>query len=112
MIRGLGGCLIAPCRHQQGGKRKSEAFYAEHDCASTAHARFEGQRRGKWHSLSIPPSFSVGCQTFNRVFLTKASTGSEEHTSELQSLMRISYAVFCLKKKNNKSSNENNVRFN
>src|SRR3546814_6648238 len=28
--------------------------------------------------------------------------GSEEHTSELQSLMRISYAVFCLKKKNTK----------
>src|SRR3546814_3140871 len=28
---------------------------------------------------------------------------SEEHTSELQSLMRISYAVFCLKKKNNLS---------
>src|SRR3546814_4206933 len=27
--------------------------------------------------------------------------GSEEHTSELQSLMRISYAVFCLKKKTN-----------
>src|SRR3546814_4373536 len=27
-------------------------------------------------------------------------TRSEEHTSELQSLMRISYAVFCLKKKN------------
>src|SRR3546814_9425324 len=27
---------------------------------------------------------------------------SEEHTSELQSLMRISYAVFCLKKKNSK----------
>src|SRR3546814_5492132 len=30
---------------------------------------------------------------------------SEEHTSELQSLMRISYAVFCLKKKNNKIYN-------
>src|SRR3546814_9720141 len=29
-----------------------------------------------------------------------ASARSEEHTSELQSLMRISYAVFCLKKKN------------
>src|SRR3546814_8977553 len=28
---------------------------------------------------------------------------SEEHTSELQSLMRISYAVFCLKKTNNKT---------
>src|SRR3546814_4731743 len=32
---------------------------------------------------------------------------SEEHTSELQSLMRISYAVFCLKKKKHKSSNLN-----
>src|SRR3546814_9952896 len=30
-----------------------------------------------------------------------AGRRSEEHTSELQSLMRISYAVFCLKKKNN-----------
>src|SRR3546814_9744314 len=30
------------------------------------------------------------------------SIRSEEHTSELQSLMRISYAVFCLKKKNKK----------
>src|SRR3546814_2434048 len=32
-----------------------------------------------------------------------SSIKSEEHTSELQSLMRISYAVFCLKKKKNKS---------
>src|SRR3546814_5916573 len=32
---------------------------------------------------------------------------SEEHTSELQSLMRISYAVFCLKKKNYKTNNIN-----
>src|SRR3546814_4677274 len=31
----------------------------------------------------------------------KYSKRSEEHTSELQSLMRISYAVFCLKKKKN-----------
>src|SRR3546814_6283355 len=35
---------------------------------------------------------------------------SEEHTSELQSLMRISYAVFCLKKKNtnNRDNQDNN----
>src|SRR3546814_7154408 len=32
---------------------------------------------------------------------------SEEHTSELQSLMRISYAVFCLKKKNKQRQQEN-----
>src|SRR3546814_8372159 len=31
---------------------------------------------------------------------------SEEHTSELQSLMRISYAVFCLKKKTKKSTSK------
>src|SRR3546814_9417885 len=33
---------------------------------------------------------------------------SEEHTSELQSLMRISYAVFCLKKKNNTTTTQDN----
>src|SRR3546814_10905403 len=33
---------------------------------------------------------------------------SEEHTSELQSLMRISYAVFCLKKKNKQYINKHN----
>src|SRR3546814_1513765 len=35
-------------------------------------------------------------------------TRSEEHTSELQSLMRISYAVFCLKKKKQTTKNINN----
>src|SRR3546814_2643707 len=34
-----------------------------------------------------------------------APTRSEEHTSELQSLMRISYAVFCLKKKKSRVTN-------
>src|SRR3546814_5229099 len=35
---------------------------------------------------------------------TTPNTRSEEHTSELQSLMRISYAVFCLKKKKQRKS--------
>src|SRR3546814_4773037 len=41
----------------------------------------------------------------------RASHRSEEHTSELQSLMRISYAVFCLKKKkdNNKKRNTTTI---
>src|SRR3546814_6614498 len=40
-----------------------------------------------------------------------AQVRSEEHTSELQSLMRISYAVFCLKKKKkiNKNTNTNKI---
>src|SRR3546814_5856203 len=37
----------------------------------------------------------AGCRTGERYYADR----SEEHTSELQSLMRISYAVFCLKKK-------------
>src|SRR3546814_9025361 len=36
--------------------------------------------------------------------------GSEEHTSELQSLMRISYAVFCLKKKHETQNNSYTLR--
>src|SRR3546814_3077584 len=39
---------------------------------------------------------------------TRKETRSEEHTSELQSLMRISYAVFCLKKK---IKNKNNTPY-
>src|SRR3546814_3544968 len=45
--------------------------------------------------VHIPPSPSL-C---NNAMPVSASIRSEEHTSELQSLMRISYAVFCLKKK-------------
>src|SRR3546814_3691335 len=37
---------------------------------------------------------------------SRARARSEEHTSELQSLMRISYAVFCLKKKTPKEENQ------
>src|SRR3546814_10606007 len=39
---------------------------------------------------------------------TRGDTRSEEHTSELQSLMRISYAVFCLKKKTTRSHTTKN----
>src|SRR3546814_8315224 len=46
---------------------------------------------------------AASCRFADRVGPTRpgaARCRSEEHTSELQSLMRISYAVFCLKKKN------------
>src|SRR3546814_4209115 len=48
--------------------------------------------RGSRNGANIQP-FTTGT--------TIVDGRSEEHTSELQSLMRISYAVFCLKKKNN-----------
>src|SRR3546814_2165491 len=44
----------------------------------------------------------------HRVSLSACAARSEEHTSELQSLMRISYAVFCLKKKKKTTQYINN----
>src|SRR3546814_2125173 len=41
--------------------------------------------------------------------LTALGLRSEEHTSELQSLMRISYAVFCLKKKKPKNQQKKSI---
>src|SRR3546814_2652326 len=48
--------------------------------------------------LAMP--FSIGSYIRVRRLRASAHARSEEHTSELQSLMRISYAVFCLNKKN------------
>src|SRR3546814_2026846 len=46
-----------------------------------------------------------------RLLVLLVAVRSEEHTSELQSLMRISYAVFCLKKKKqHKSHGKTNIR--
>src|SRR3546814_7079696 len=46
---------------------------------------------------------TAGVKALHGQALTDRGFRSEEHTSELQSLMRISYAVFCLKKKNKKN---------
>src|SRR3546814_10175157 len=62
-------------------------------------------RDGVWGGSSSLRSFAqsglydAGNPGFVRSAPTVAVHRSEEHTSELQSLMRISYAVFCLKKK-------------
>src|SRR3546814_10514768 len=56
------------------------------------HRRKCGSRRHSLGRPSLPP---------------RSPYRSEEHTSELQSLMRISYAVFCLKKKTNKQQSNN-----
>src|SRR3546814_4463707 len=50
--------------------------------------------------LAQDKNFYKGEKLFKQLKYSEAMPRSEEHTSELQSLMRISYAVFCLKKKN------------
>src|SRR3546814_5437541 len=61
------------------------------------------------HGMQIP---FKGCFPADRFRLGVGHDRSEEHTSELQSLMRISYAVFCLKKKTpNTASNHETLPF-
>src|SRR3546814_2103598 len=55
----------------------------------------------QWQELTYESRYSNSYSDSLPDFV-KLADRSEEHTSELQSLMRISYAVFCLKKKNNK----------
>src|SRR3546814_12805858 len=66
-----------------------------------------------------PPPPSMPTSSFRPLPGTRRTTStrrtcirsrSEEHTSELQSLMRISYAVFCLKKKKKKQINLDNKK--
>src|SRR3546814_3347726 len=52
-------------------------------------------------SLDASTEVGLASRVTSRSLATRKDLRSEEHTSELQSLMRISYAVFCLKKKNN-----------
>src|SRR3546814_10506340 len=54
---------------------------------------------------ALPFVIETAGQSLRGTEIPGTSARSEEHTSELQSLMRISYAVFCLKKKNRKKRN-------
>src|SRR3546814_3787208 len=56
---------------------------------------------GLWALVSSLMAFARSVDVWSRGVSAFVAQRSEEHTSELQSLMRISYAVFCLKKKTN-----------
>src|SRR3546814_8612294 len=70
------------------GRYAPARFIANRAAEDTLRAR---PRRNRARAASRIPSVPAA-----------AGSRSEEHTSELQSLMHISYAVFCLKKKQNK----------
>src|SRR3546814_10754340 len=87
----------------------SSAIFVTRTPAHTVNASWQGTgpwfRKGDWIMATNLRHSSGACPAVAAVALAAAmavpGTGlrSEEHTSELQSLMRISYAVFCLKKK-------------
>src|SRR3546814_2920939 len=114
---GGGSAGIGPVRPPAGGggwRRRSEKDrirqHRHHQCApdraqgtggGNAAAR---RRQGRGDRAARPPFFRErNCARGDRRVPGPSLSGlrSEEHTSELQSLMRISYAVFCLKKKTN-----------
>src|SRR3546814_8755661 len=67
--------------------------------ASAGYSREAISEHGKFAALGAPTSASDFWQLGFDASWELDLWRSEEHTSELQSLMRISYAVFCLKKK-------------
>src|SRR3546814_4992554 len=70
-------------------------------------AKFRGDAEFRLNTLEGKPGAPAASATPPNPFTPPGkSPRSEEHTSELQSLMRISYAVFCLKKK---KKNQNNT---
>src|SRR3546814_4392563 len=73
----LGAADLLGRRAREGGRREGASHPETRGAALSHPARLDRAGRGRARSL----------------------LRSEEHTSELQSLMRISYAVFCLKKK-------------
>src|SRR3546814_1861728 len=77
-----------------GALARLPRFIQFEDALARLREIFRAPEKMRFGRLAIAPSTStflvIGLNGFGR---------SEEHTSELQSLMRISYAVFCLKKK-------------
>src|SRR3546814_6099107 len=77
-------------------------FRSERHCSNARRVAeyLEGHPQVAWVSCAALPSSPYRKLAEKYLPLGAGSVRSEEHTSELQSLMRISYAVFCLKKKN------------
>src|SRR3546814_5704826 len=70
-----------------------------------------GSRQAGRHDRFLPVAYPQrqGSEAVPGQGPARPEARSEEHTSELQSLMRISYAVFCLKKKKTLTNNHTNV---
>src|SRR3546814_9980471 len=70
----------------KGGRKENTYLLPVCTQLETSGSRVASNRSLQWGEQIVKPSFEM------------KDDRSEEHTSELQSLMRISYAVFCLKK--------------
>src|SRR3546814_8781201 len=84
-------------------------LYARHvDEPGHAHARADEAADGARHRQAQGRRTAGDADRLYRAHGAAARSRPEEHTSELQSLMRISYAVFCLKKTTTKKKDTQN----
>src|SRR3546814_8902645 len=99
---------IVPCTAQLAalmldyGLSLEEAFHTPRIDASARGSLRADPAMGEAALAELRKVFTL--EVAQQLVFPKLYARSEEHTSELQSLMRISYAVFCLKKKNNKQT--------
>src|SRR3546814_8427707 len=93
-----GGFGKWPAKQQQGAGRQQKSQQRGPQTGAMAGLHLLGRDSGGMHTAAVQ---SIHADAINR---------SEEHTSELQSLMRNSYAVFCLKKKTKKQKTHKNKK--
>src|SRR3546814_5862836 len=93
--------------------RSQPAKLARHGTRTRGNAMNEGRLRhaGLQFTTSVRRKNRRMRRSLQSASTPGKATRSEEHTSELQSLMRISYAVFCLKKKKDNEENANNTLY-
>src|SRR3546814_8639749 len=86
---------------QQSSRRVEGRFlgHGHHDCLPAIRTSRRAADQPSESKITI--SAAIATSASRKPVEESAESRSEEHTSELQSLMRISYAVFCLKKKTN-----------
>src|SRR3546814_4865800 len=98
------GCLTMRGRHFSGGDGLERIEVAV-DRLRTAHPGLGPDATDPVGEARDEPQILANMLfPTRRAGITRPVERSEEHTSELQSLMRISYAVFCLKKKTKKQT--------
>src|SRR3546814_4536096 len=85
--------MLEGLREQHAGEQQNDATLPADDPAGEAPVALLHRQAG------LEDALAQVLHLIARLAPALAAARSEEHTSELQSLMRISYAVFCLKKK-------------
>src|SRR3546814_5985329 len=103
------------CRHREEPASGERSLSGGVQAQIREAGKMQSQPRFGHDYQHIVAGFPCRCNGAARPRSWRRPRRSEEHTSELQSLMRISYAVFCLKKKKQKKNIvelRHNIRYN